>query len=110
LAAALRVRLPGRTVTAVSPAGCALVAVPSARTWWVLAAARRGVSSWISTDSGRSWSATTGRAPTGIPLALQAIDASHAWLTALAKTPAGNSRVLYATSDGGRSWRRLLPG
>ncbi len=84
LASTLHVPLPKRSVTAVPPAGYAFIALPSASTWWVLAAAQRGVTSWVSTDYGRSWSATDGAVP-GIPLGLQAIDASHAWLTALVK-------------------------
>jgi photosystem II stability/assembly factor-like uncharacterized protein len=109
LASTLHVPLPKRSVTAVPAAGYALIALPSASTWWVLAAAQRGVTSWVSTDSGRSWSATDGAVP-GTPLALQAINASRAWLTALVNKPAGSSRVLYATSDGGRSWQQVLPG
>lgn len=110
LASELHVPLPKRSATATPAAGYALIAVPSARTWWVLAAQQRGVTSWVSTCAGRSWSAATDGTVPGIPLSLQATDASHGWLTALVNTPAGSSRVLYATRDGGRSWQQVLPG
>ncbi|MHB1819757.1 MAG: beta propeller repeat protein [Streptosporangiaceae bacterium] len=96
--------------THASAARYPLVSIPSVGTWWILAAAQRGVTVWITSNRGRSWSSATDPAVPGIPAELQATSVNNAWLTTVVRTPAGDSEELFATTDAGRSWHRVHPG
>jgi photosystem II stability/assembly factor-like uncharacterized protein len=62
------------------------------------------------TDQGRRWTARTLSAPAPAdvcgPDQIQALSASRAWLVTQGR---GNQAWIYATTDGGRSWRRIDP-
>ncbi len=75
--------------------------IASPSVWWI-ASGRKHSSIAVTTDAGKSWHVS---APPTLPpaasLEISAGDSRRAWLTSPRKT------ALYATSGGGRTWRRL---
>ncbi len=94
---------------AVRPGTCGPAQVsasfPSRTVAWAAAAHGRRTVVYRTTDQGRHWTAITvpGTTPADTCQApqLQALDATHAWLLTR-----GSGRI-YATSDGGKIWRRI---
>jgi photosystem II stability/assembly factor-like uncharacterized protein len=82
-------------------------AIASDRVWWI-AAGRRHVTVQRTTDAGRRWQTVIAR---GLPAGRCAVrevsapDAAHAWV--VARVDAADS-ALFATSDGGKTWRKVL--
>jgi photosystem II stability/assembly factor-like uncharacterized protein len=82
-------------------------AIASNRVWWI-AAGRRHVTVQRTTDAGRRWQTVIAR---GLPAGhctvreVSAADATHAWVNT--RLDAANS-ALFATRDGGKTWRRIL--
>ncbi|HVB26661.1 MAG TPA: hypothetical protein VNE21_01975 [Mycobacteriales bacterium] len=107
LASTLRVTVPVRAATVGYPARYPLISAAAANTWWVLMAGPSGTTSRVTVDAGHAWSATPDPSAPRSVVAFAALDASHAWLTALVNSAGGSSRAVYVTSDGGRSWQRL---
>ncbi len=81
------------------------VSFPSAQVGWATAVRGTRTVVYRTTDGGRHWARLAGSWPVPAgsqqPPAIQATDATHAWLQI-----AGGSRV-YATVDGGATWRRI---
>jgi len=80
-------------------------AIASPEVWWAVAGIARA-RVLVSTDAGRHWSVSRPAAPTGAALAaITSAGRASAWLTI------GSIRntQLLTTSNGGRTWRRLVP-
>lgn len=76
--------------------------VVSPSVWWI-AAGRRHSFIEVTTDAGESWHVSTpSNLPSVISSEISARDARRAWVTT-----AGLRGALYATGNGGRTWRRL---
>lgn len=106
LVSALRVPLPDeQRLQGGEPQQLALESTTPAA-WWVLASTKGGaVATRVSTNHGAHWTTHESGSFTGTPLSLQAVDATHAWLTAVR----GDVTVLYRTSDAGDSWQPVVP-
>lgn len=98
--------LPGAT-TAAPACGPATVSVsfPSLQVGWATAVRAARTVVYRTTDGGRRWEKIGSSWPvppdTDVSPVIQGIDATHAWLL-----PAGSARV-YATVNGGTTWRRI---
>jgi photosystem II stability/assembly factor-like uncharacterized protein len=77
------------------------VAVASPMVWWIADPARGTIQ--ITTDAGKTWQ-TRPSSASGAASSLEALDANRAWLVV---TDAHDIGVLYATSDGGRTWTKV---
>jgi photosystem II stability/assembly factor-like uncharacterized protein len=86
----------------------ALVATPSARSWWVVSDDGTGLTSQVTTDAGKLWSTVKTPGVLGAPTRLEAIDESRALVETMMTTSDGTTNALYATNDSGRSWRRVF--
>ena len=91
--------------------GYPLVSVASGSSWWVLGWGPAGATTQVSANTGANWTQATAPIPTGVPIALEAHDATHALLTVENVTPNGATTDLLATANAGRSWNPVtLPG
>jgi photosystem II stability/assembly factor-like uncharacterized protein len=86
----------------------ALVATPSASTWWIVSATGNGVTSQVTTDAGKRWSTVETAGTLGAPTRLQAIDASNALIETQITTSNGTTNAAFSTTDSGRNWRRIF--
>lgn len=95
--------LPGVSLTP-GPGAPALppVSVASPTVVWVAAGQGHRTIVYRTTDQGRRWTASkmSGTTAASTGMQLQALDATHAWLRSA-------SGRIYATSNGGRTWRRI---
>jgi photosystem II stability/assembly factor-like uncharacterized protein len=106
-------RLAAQRSVTVDPgsckSGCAhwpLVSVASGSAWWVLGWTNTGLLAQVSANAGASWARVAAPTSTGVPVALNALDATHALLTM--RSLSGSAVWLLATADGGRSWHRVV--
>jgi photosystem II stability/assembly factor-like uncharacterized protein len=78
--------------------------IPSPKTWWIVQGnARPSVA--VTTNAGRTWQQSSPPSPApSRGWQISATDPQHAWLTTFRQ----NTGKLYATSDGGHNWHRLL--
>jgi photosystem II stability/assembly factor-like uncharacterized protein len=83
----------------------ALVAIPTGRTWLVVAPTPTGLVSRITTDAGRHWSDSALTGVRGTPTALDALDATHALLTTSISIQDLGLPELYKTTDAGHTWQ-----
>jgi photosystem II stability/assembly factor-like uncharacterized protein len=91
--------------------GYPLVSVASASSWWVLGWGPAGATTQVSADAGANWTPATAPIPAGVPVALGALNASHALLTVENVTANGVTTNVLSTVNGGRSWNAVnLPG
>jgi photosystem II stability/assembly factor-like uncharacterized protein len=79
-----------------------VVAVASSSAWWVVSSFVP-VKVAVTTDAGRHWSVHSVPGPPSSWNELGAADGRTAWLRR------DDTEALLATSDGGRTWRRLTP-
>ena len=103
-ATTLRVAVPSAAARLTYPVRYPMLGVASATTWWAVLAGGNGTATYETRNAGRSWTKLTDHAGPRTAMAFDAIDANHAWLV---DAPNGHSRVIYITSDGGRSWQPL---
>jgi photosystem II stability/assembly factor-like uncharacterized protein len=104
------------TTTGTIPGFIAAFSPVDRSTWYGELRSSRGVETVLSrtSDAGRTWSAvTTQGLPDGAAIRwLRLADADHGW--AMVDVDAGPAGFvpsgLYATADGGLTWRRLTPG
>lgn len=99
------------------------MATPSASTAWLtLLSSNGGIAFAVTSDGGQHWQihwfpaprhdpraapASASGLPAGLPwMATTATDARHAWVL-LASTNGSGDSYLYATSDGGATWKRI---
>ena len=96
---------------AQGPLGYPLVSVASASTWWLLGWSSVGVTTQVSADAGAGWAQATAAPLPGVPVALDAVDATRALLTVTDVTPDGSTTQVLTTADGGQEWHPVtLPG
>lgn len=103
-------------VARLTPTGSDVPAIPfisiaSSRSWWVVTSPDGQVIARRTADAGRTWHRTVAPVPGRIDQ-LSAVSDREAWMTVDA--PIGNSNdetvtELMRTTDGGRSWRRVVP-
>ena len=88
--------------------GYPLVSMATRSDWWVLGWGKNGLTTQVTSNGGTSWGQATARAPGGVPVALDALDADHALVT-MERTSetTGTTSWLLATGNGGHSWERL---
>jgi hypothetical protein len=86
----------------------AFVGTPSMSTWWIASYSADGVTSRVTSDAGSHWSEVTARGFDGTPVALDAVDATHALLTTWIVGADGSTDLVYSTADAGRTWTRLF--
>jgi photosystem II stability/assembly factor-like uncharacterized protein len=99
-----------RAATMLPPVGAgasgfpspASVSVATPRDWWVLAGKTPRLRR--TSNSGATWRSIA-IPKTGRPIAFEAVDDRHAWIT----VRDGRLATLLATRDGGRTWQRLAP-
>jgi photosystem II stability/assembly factor-like uncharacterized protein len=99
----------GRTWQAASTAAAAggpraAVAVASRSVWWAIGS---GGPAAVTTDGGATWVSRRRAGLPGTILDFEARDERTAWASAFDQ---GGPRRLYATSDGGETWRPLPDG
>ena len=63
-----------------------------------------GATTQVSANAGADWTQATAPIPSGVPVALGALDANHTLLTVEDVTPDGATIDLLTTADAGRSW------
>lgn len=88
--------------------GCAhwpLVSVASGSAWWVLGWTSTELLAQVSANTGATWARLTAPTSTGVPVALNALDATHALVTM--RNFSGSAVWLLATANGGWNWHRL---
>jgi photosystem II stability/assembly factor-like uncharacterized protein len=86
----------------------AFVGTPSMTTWWIAAYSAAGVTTRVTSDAGSHWAEVTSAAFDGTPVALNAIDATHALLTTFVIGVDGSTDRVYSTGDAGRTWQPLF--
>jgi photosystem II stability/assembly factor-like uncharacterized protein len=85
-----------------------LVSVASGSAWWVLGWTNTELLAQVSADAGTTWARAAAQTPTGVPVALNALDATRALVTM--RSSSGSANWLLVTADGGRNWHRLALG
>ena len=78
--------------------------IASPMTWWIGAGRTRHAVA-VTPDAGKTWRVSTSTLPLARSWSISAADSEHAWLTTLAI----GRFAIFATVDGGRTWRRLSP-
>lgn len=84
--------------------GYPFVSVASGSTWWLMGWTSTGVTTQVSADGGVEWATSTAPPFQGTPVALTALNATHALVTVQDETANGTTTQLWATADSGRKW------
>lgn len=81
--------------------------VASTRVWWIVSG-RKHVTVQVTRDAGRHWSSFKAKGLTASTCAMTSTTAAGARVAwAIASFHGGYSSALYATKDGGRTWKRV---